>query len=54
MSLLGFSWINHLLLNEVVGIGSVPVSQLYEASANVEFGSGYLSEYFGPYGDILF
>jgi hypothetical protein len=49
LSLLGFSWINHLLLNEVVGTGSV--SQLCEDSAKVEFGSGYLSECFGPYGD---
>ena len=50
LSLLCFSFINQVLLNEVVG-GNGSVSQMCEDSAKLEIGSGYLSECFGPYGD---
>ena len=41
----------NFLFLDLVGGGSGSVSELCEDAPQIDFGSGYLSECFGPYGD---
>jgi hypothetical protein len=49
---IGFGWVfNFILANQIIGGTTGTVSSLCDDAPILEFGSGYLSECFGPYGD---